>query len=312
MHTLTDKGVLPDLKSLLALRSHANLLELKARKRVGYMRCGDHLSRFKGRGIDFDEVRVYDPHDDIRHIDWRVTARTGVPHTKLYREERERPVFLVVDLSTAMQFGTRVTFKSVMASHIAALLAWAALNQKDRIGGFIFSEYHHKEITPAGGRNGILRFLNHLADPAFAAWGQPGQQDNNNLLAAYLQKLRRVARPGSLIYVLSDFAVAEESWPELRRQYAQLAFHNEIMNIQLYDPIEKDLPYGTYHFSDGRQTMRVKLNSRQARERYQSMYDNRIALLEMLYKSYKVGHLAVATNDEPGKYFSTMLKVAQP
>ncbi len=143
-------GVILGSEELIRLRSQASLPGLAPQRRVMTTQTGPYASPFKGRGIDFAEVRAYLPGDDIRNIDWRVTARTGQPHTKLFREERERPVLLLVDLGASMRFGTRVAFKSVLAARAAALLGWAAVGHGDRVGGVVFAGQEHQELRPLG------------------------------------------------------------------------------------------------------------------------------------------------------------------
>ena len=309
MHRIIQQGLVPDFKKLLALRYQSILLELKSNKKVSYLRAGDHLSHFKGRGIDFDEVRLYDSNDDIRHIDWRVTARTGVPHTKLYKEERERPVILLVDMSHSMQFGTKKTFKSVVAAEVASIIAWCGLGKKDRIGGFIFSENLHKELRPSSGRKGILNFLNGLGDEAFVT--QKSDQPVSVLLD-YLKRLRKVLKPGTLIYIISDFANLSAENNEIIKQYVQICQHNEVLNVHIYDPLEKALPYGDYPFSDGVKRMTVNINSVQSKKMYQSFYENKITLLDKLYRSYKAGYVNIATNDDVANKLRLALQVAKP
>jgi uncharacterized protein (DUF58 family) len=123
----------------------------------------------KGRGMEFDEVRLYQPGDDVRSIDWKVTARTDKPHTKLFREERERPVFISVDNRPTMQFATRGVFKSVQAAKLAALIAWAAQRHGDRIGGQIFSSQSCYELKPQHGKHGVLRFFQQSGESAAVA-----------------------------------------------------------------------------------------------------------------------------------------------
>ncbi|MDX1654777.1 MAG: DUF58 domain-containing protein, partial [Candidatus Competibacteraceae bacterium] len=156
--------------------------------------AGLHASRFRGRGIDFQESRNYQPGDDIRNMDWRVTARTGRPHTKLYREERERPVILLIDTGPTLFFGTRVAFKSVIAARAAALIGWAAVAAGDRVGASFFGAGPHGELRPLGGRRGALGLIRILADRL-----QPGDRPEplpGDGLGAALGRVRRVARPG--------------------------------------------------------------------------------------------------------------------
>ena len=143
-----DKGIRLTIDELLALRREALALDLSSNYRVSSTLAGGYRSKFRGRGMDFDEVRLYQPGDDIRNIDWRVTARTGKPHTKLFREERERPLFLLLDQSKHLFFGSRVAFKSVIAARAASLLIWASITAGSRIGAVLFDDSGHLEHRP--------------------------------------------------------------------------------------------------------------------------------------------------------------------
>jgi len=145
-------------QSLIKLRLQANQLPLDSGK-IHAKQGGAYMSAFKGRGMEFDESRIYQAGDDIRNMDWRVTARTNTPHTKVFREERERPVLLWLDLSASMMFATRKKFKSVIACEIASLIAWSAAKNNDRIGGLIFSENEHVEMKPQNRGAGFYRSL---------------------------------------------------------------------------------------------------------------------------------------------------------
>ncbi|MGF1528710.1 MAG: DUF58 domain-containing protein, partial [Candidatus Competibacterales bacterium] len=157
------EGVIVGVDDLIELRQQAAAAALPRRQMAHSPRAGTVGSRFRGRGMDFQESRVYQPGDDIRTMDWRVTARTGRPHTKLYTEERERPVFCLVDFSPSMFFGSRRMFKSVAAAKLAALIAWATVAGGDRVGGFLFGGGEHLEFPPRGGRRGVLPLLQGLA-----------------------------------------------------------------------------------------------------------------------------------------------------
>ena len=133
-------GIYTSIEELASMRYNTTGLNPLAHKKALASMAGGHISSFRGRGIDFSEVRIYQPGDDIRNIDWRVTARTNKPHTKLYREERERPVYIVVDQCQSMFFGSKKTFKSVTAARAAANLAWGTIDNGDRVGGLVFSD----------------------------------------------------------------------------------------------------------------------------------------------------------------------------
>src|SRR5512142_1555880 len=152
------------LDELLALSAVAHGASLARARRSPALRSGGHASRWRGRGVDFRESRVYQPGDEIRHMDWRVTARSGKPHTKLFEEEREQGLLLAIDLNAGMRFGTRVRFKSVQAARAAALLAWMAAAAGDRVGALGFGGGINGEVKPAGGRRGVLHVLRALRD----------------------------------------------------------------------------------------------------------------------------------------------------
>ena len=266
-------GIRIEADELIQLRHRARRLKLDTRRPVASVLAGVHTSRFRGRGVDFLESRQYQPGDDIRNIDWRVTARTGTPHTKVFHEERERPVIALLDLNPTMYFGSRVRLKSVQAAHVAALLGWAAVRRGDRIGGLISAGQHHYEVKPAGGRRGAMRFIGSMvqADQRFAA-DQMNAQGNS--LEDAVMRLRRVARPGSLVFLLSDmFGFG----PSVERHFARLAMHCDLMVIMVTDPLELSTPPpATYAVSDGRAIAEVDLRSAPQRRRYlHSLSDHR-------------------------------------
>ena len=146
---------------LIRLHGPARAIALNV-LRVKSLQTGAYVSHFRGRGMEYDESRPYQPGDDPRSIDWRVTARSATAYTKLFREERERPVLVCVDLRASMHFATRGCFKSVNASRAAALLSWAAHHRGDRLGGLIFGDTTHRELKPRLGRRAALRFVHQL------------------------------------------------------------------------------------------------------------------------------------------------------
>ncbi len=278
---------------LIALSRQAEGLSLKSVK-IRAMQGGHYLSPFKGRGMEFDEVRPYQPGDDARTLDWRVTARTGKPHTKLFREERERSVLFWVDYRASMFFATRGLFKSVLAARAAALLAWSAVHHGDRIGGLVFSEALHAEMRPQRGKKGVLHFISHLAE--HPAWEErPMAGEGGDAAALSLLRLRRVARPGSLIFLIGDFrAMGEEAQAHL----TQLARSNDVVMLFLFDPLEAALPPpGLYRVRDGEKTLTLDTGDAGFREAYQSNFEHRHAALKTLCRRNRIYHLPCATTD---------------
>lgn len=201
---------------------------------------GALLSPHKGRGMEFDEVRQYQAGDDVRAIDWRVTARTGTPHTKLYREEQERPVWLVVDLAPSMYFGSELLFKSVQAAHTAAALAWLAMNRGDRVGAMISNGFEHQEFKPQARHANVMRILQQLVQvhqQGLQHWQrQAGSADG---LRQNLTRLRTLLKPGSEVYLISDYQRLDDS---LLRELRALEQHARVTHLIIYDQFEQTLP----------------------------------------------------------------------
>ncbi len=152
-------GVDVQLTELLSYKQHGKLSLNAKRLPATRQLSGNYLANIKGRGMEFAEVRHYQPGDDVRAIDWAVTARTGKAHTKLFQEEKERPVFLLVDVSDSMIFGSQLVFKSVQACHLAALLSWQAKQRNDRLGGIVFNQQQVAELKPTSRNKGLMAFL---------------------------------------------------------------------------------------------------------------------------------------------------------
>lgn len=231
---------LPQLDELVSLRGAAHGLSLHARRPAQALLLGGHRSAQRGRGLEFEEVRPYVAGDDPRSIDWRVTARRGKPHTKLFREERERPVWLLVDLDPGMFFGSRRQLKSALAVRAAALLAWAAALGGDRVGACIVGSGEPIILPPRGREAGVLPILEALLE---AQPTQPGQPAGERFDAA-LQQLRPLIHPGSLLLVLSDFAGLSEA---AEAHWSALVAHNECWLFWIIDALEAGgLPAGLF------------------------------------------------------------------
>ena len=281
-------------KSLIALRRQAATLPLNASK-IMASQSGAYLSPFKGRGMEFEEARSYQAGDDIRNMDWRVTARTGSAHTKVFREERERAVFMWVDYRRPMMFATQGAFKAVQAARAAALLSWSAIQHGDRLGGLIFSEQQHEEIRPQRGDRAVLHFINKLAN--HPAW-QSTQNTiaDQNSVAQSLARLRRVARPGSLIVLCSDFQGFDS---QAESHLIQLARHNDVIMCFFYDPLESGLPLnGVYHISDGQQRRMINTADRQFCELHQQRFAQHEAYLQTLARRHGLFFIRCATNQD--------------
>lgn len=230
-------GIYAELNELIQLRLQARNLCLFRHIASKSQLAGGILSPFKGRGMNFEEVRAYQPGDDIRTIDWRVTARRSKPHTKVFREERERPVIILLDQSHSLFFGSQLNFKSVTACEIASLLAWASLFHGDRIGGIIFNGNDRCTLRPQSSKTLVVHFLKQaeLFNKQLHANSMPTQ----GYLAESLLHARRVSHPGTQLLIISDFRDMDNL---ALKQLAKLRRHCEIIAFQVSDPLEKELP----------------------------------------------------------------------
>lgn len=287
-----NNGISVSLDELIELRAQGISLSLASGQGRNQM-AGNYRSAFRGRGMDFEEVRAYQPGDDIRRMDWRVTARSNRPHTKLFREERERPVLLCVDSGSSMRFGTRVAFKSVQAIRVAALLGWAALENHDRIGTMIFANATPQETRPAGGKRALLHSLHLLARSSEST---PVATEAAPFLQPLL-RLRHLARHGCLVILISDFTGLDTA---AEQQLAALAQHNEVLAIRIYDPLEAELPPpNQYAVSDGRHVHTLWTVDQAARSRYQADFAARSEHLTSLCRSHGIRWLSMSTEQDP-------------
>ena len=270
--------------------------------RVNSLQTGAYVSRFRGRGMEFDESRPYQPGDDPRSIDWRVTARSQTAYTKLFREERERPVFIAVDLRSTMHFATRGCFKSVIASRAAALLSWAAHHRGDRLGGLIFGDNSHRELKPRLGRQAALRFVHSVAE--HPGWGKAGAAASDALPQA-MAALRRVVRPGSLVVVISDFTGFDRA---AQSYLSSIARHNEVLAVFVSDPIERRLPPpGRYRIVSGEEELAIDTHAAPARRAYEAAYRERFDALEQFCKRYGVHLMPLSTDEDTVSALQTAL-----
>ncbi|MCP5141428.1 MAG: DUF58 domain-containing protein [Gammaproteobacteria bacterium] len=287
----------PEIPDLLALRPQAGGIRLHAR-RIGAPLSGGHVSTFRGRGMEFAEVRAYQPGDDTRDVDWRATARRGKAYTKLYREERERPVLLWVDLRAAQFFGTRGCYKAVQAARLATLAAWAAHAQGDRIGGLVFCEREHREIKPRRGKAAMLHFINRLAThPAWDRDYVTAIDEADKALTAALERLLRVALPGSLILLASDFHGLS---PNHEALLAQIGRHSDLVFLVTHDPLESNPPAGRYWFDMGHAHERLlDTGDADTRARWQGQFEAHFAQIDALGRRRQARVLRCATDADP-------------
>ena len=280
-----NQGTFADLNSLIQLRMDARLLKLDLNRGARSILAGQHGSKFRGRGMDYAESRHYQPGDDVRSIDWKLTARTGNTFTKLFMEERERPVFIMLDFSPSAYFGTRETFKSVNAARAASLIGWTAISNGDRLGGVIVANGRLTDLKPKAGRRGALAMINALSEAT-------AQKPDYNSPSGYnqaLAHLNAVVHPASLVFMFSDFYAMDQTSEKLITKIRQ---HNDIVACQLVDPIEKTPPAaGRYAITDnvlGKNSATLNTAEKHSRKQYLSIYDERKKRLDKIMNSMRI------------------------
>tara|TARA_R110002049_G_scaffold7928_9_gene44522 strand:+ start:267 stop:1241 length:975 start_codon:yes stop_codon:yes gene_type:complete len=268
-----DGKIYCSLKQLMDLRWTVQSIKLPKTKKISRPQSGAHLSKFRGRGMEFSEVRVYQPGDDVRSIDWRVTARRQTPHTKLFNEERERPLLILCDQSQSQFFGSQHSFKSVRAAEAAALFAWTALQHNDRVGGIVFSDHGHHEMKPARNRKSVMRFLNLIKDFNQALSIDMPSPEKDFSIDDVLTECIRLSKPGTLIVIISDFSKLSSHSEKL---LAKLAKHNELLMVHTFDPLEYQLPVnGIYPVSDGTETLVIDTSKDSLKRNFSDLVQKR-------------------------------------
>lgn len=279
-------GAVASLRELIALRER--IAGGGPPARIPAAAPGLHASSRLSRGMEFAEARPYLRGDDARSIDWRQTARRGRPYTKLFQEERERPLRILVDLGPSMRFGTRVAFKSVIAARAAALLAWMAHASGDRIGGVVWDGAAHREMHAHAGRHGTLDLLRCIAQASAAATTNAAPD-----MTASLRALARMLRPGSLAVLISDFTALDAG---AAHEIALLARRAELVLAQVYDAFEADAPPGRYRITDGKRCMTLDLRTAAARDAHGAAFMERSAALQALARRCGATLLPLATH----------------
>ena len=262
-------GIYTDQASLLNTRHWAKDFKLFSRQAARSMLLGETRSRFRGRGMEFEEVRAYQAGDDIRSIDWRVSARTGGTFTKLFCEEHERPVHVMVDQRNSLFFGSQVQFKSVLAAEVACAIAWAALAGSDRIGGQIIGDYESRDIRAKRNKQAVLKFIHNLTEINSLLPTNKQQTEIGNTIANMIEECRRITRPGTAVFIISDFHDFDQL---AAKALSSLGRHCDISLLNISDPLEKQLPLlGNVAISDGVEHRSVTLN-----KKLKSDYQNKL------------------------------------
>jgi len=268
--------------------SKVRRIEIRTKGLVNDLFGGEYHSVFKGRGMMFSEVREYQPGDDIRLIDWNVSARVGTPFIKIFEEERELTVYMVVDVSGSGQYGTVEKMKMELGTEIAAVLGFSAIKNNDKVGVLLFSSEVEKYIPPKKGKSHILRVIRELLyyKPKF----------RGTSINSALDFLLKVAKRRSVVFLISDF-VDSNYWTSLKMVNKK----HDIIGVRLYDPSEAELPdLGLVKVIDPESEKEFWINTSRYQDRidYNNTFNNRISELQSQCKKIKFDLISISTQED--------------
>jgi uncharacterized protein (DUF58 family) len=289
-------GVYVSLDELMRLRARTTGISFLPRQPVHSILSGRRASRLRGRGLNFEEIRHYQTGDDIRTMDWRVTARTREPHVRVYTEERDRPVLLLVDQRQTMFFGSRRAMKSVVAAEAAALAAWSALGHGDRVGAIVFDDRESVEIVPRRSDSQVQHALAAIVAKNRALSSKTPRDANAGIFDAVLERAARLAVHDFLVCIISDAHGADA---QSVRHVTSIAAHNDVLSIFIYDPLESALPNAGRLTVAGREgQLEVDTASAGLRERYRSVFAEQTSQVRELSRARQIPVLTLCTAED--------------
>lgn len=296
--SVADDSLYSNLKELVEFRFHVKQKKLNHQQDIIVAQTGSHLAIKKGRGMTFSEVRQYQPGDDIRHIDWKVTARIQKPHTKLFVEENERPTVLVIEQTPNLFFGSQVRLKTAQALNIGAILAWVSLTHNERVGGICFNHQHRSWISPKRSQQTVLNLLQQSIDlqSAISAPSSPQPTSWPNAL----NQLMKANKPGTKLFLIGDMMQLTAT---ARPQLIKLNKNADVTAIHIYDELERNLPsLGwlslTSHFNS-HQIVKLDSFREKTRQAYEDIYQQQWHTTENAFAQLSIPLVQIGTHQEP-------------
>jgi uncharacterized protein (DUF58 family) len=290
-----DARVYTDAAALARLRHDARGFSFLPRQPIHSLLSGRRRSRLRGRGLDFEELRHYRPGDDIRNMDWRVTNRTGKPHVRVYTEERDRPVILIVDQRLSMFFGSRDKMKSVVAAELAALAAWRVLDQGDRVGAIIFNDRGTAQVRPSRNQRSAMSMLSTLSGMNQSLRADSTDKPNPGRLPEALEIAERMAGHDCLLAIISDF----DGWNGAAlASVKRLAQHNDLIASLVFDPLEQDISAASnLVVSDGHYQLQLEPEKQALGQRFEASVRSRVTELQLELRKHGMPVLSINTVD---------------
>jgi len=288
-----DGGIYVQLDELMRLKHKASGFSFLPRQPVHSILSGRHASKLRGRGLNFEELRNYLPGDDTRNIDWKVTARTRSPYVRVYTEEKDRTVWLLVDQRVGMFFGSKQRMKSVVAAEVAAISAWRVLSAGDRVGALVFNDSEISVVPPHRSQQRVIQILKQVVDKNHALNSSPELKPNPEKLNEALKQVSILARHDCLVCLITD---GDGLNPESRRYITRLAEHNDVLTAFIYDPLEKDLPAaGRLRFSDGEGQLEADTSNRKLRNAFKNEFEQRLDWIQSASRRFSIPLLSLQT-----------------
>ena len=287
-----DPLVYASLDELMRLRFKASGFSFLPRQPVHSVLSGRHASRLRGRGLNFEELRNYLPGDDVRNIDWRVTARTREPHVRVYTEEKDRIAWLVVDQRASMFFGSRWKMKSVVAAEVAAIACWRVLAQGDRVGAVVFGDRDLDVVPPHRSAQRVARILGRIVDRNHALNAKKAT-DGRGMLNRALQRVAAEARHDCLVCLVTDGDGIDD---DTRRYVTRMSQHNDVLAGFVYDPLEQAMPEaGRLVFSDGARQVEFDSSERRLRDAFAADFEERLRRMSETSRRHAIPLLPIET-----------------
>lgn len=289
-----DTGVYVQLDDLVRLQHKASGFSFLPRQPVHSILSGRHASKLRGRGLNFEELRNYLPGDDTRNIDWKVTARTRTPYVRVYTEEKDRTVWLLIDQRVGMFFGSKERMKSVVAAEVAAISAWRVLSVGDRVGALVFNDSEISVVPPHRSRERVMQILKQVVEKNHALNIGSGLKPDAGKLNEALKQVSILARHDCLVCLITD---GDGLNPETRKHITRLSEHNDVLTAFIYDPLEKDMPAaGRLRFADNEGQLEADTSNRKLRTAFQSEFDQRLAWIQSASRRFSIPLLSLQTD----------------
>ncbi len=282
-----------DIKSLRRLQFQARGFNFKSRQPVNSVLSGKNISKLRGRGLNFEELRQYRPGDDIRCMDWKVTRRTGKPHIKIYTEERERNVYLAIDQRSSMFFGSTGKMKSVIAAELAALIAWRITETGDRVGALIYNNEEIKTIPAKRGRQHVVSILNEVVKQNHRLKSGLVDKVPADSLNQMLAKLNTICKHDTLIILIGDGSGWNDNSTDFIKKIRQ---HNEVIACSIFDPLERELPeMSQMVVSDGQYQIQFSSETDNIQKKYHTELDRQLSMYANTARRYRIPLISIDT-----------------